>query len=382
MSTTLPDRTNGTNGIVDTSTTAGQQKTNLGNLRDFIADLFGTVTSALATVWTAFRLHSPATLHNGSLTFSVGSSALTINLKTRAGATPSATDPVLIGQRSSTAGNGDFNLRAVTAATSLVVSSGSTLGLSNSDSTPVYVYAIDNAGTVELAISQTWLGPSGITSTTAEGGAGGADSAAGVYSTTARSNVPFRAIAKLAVPQTTAGTYAAVPTSCQLWPFDPPQPATPANVTVMTSVATTSGTSQDITGIPSGCKAFRVLLNGVSTNGTSNLRIQFGDSGGVETSGYTGTVGAGAAAANFTSGIELDFGSASAVIYGSLDCWLVDASNTWMYTGIFSSPATSSSPRIVAGVKQTSATLDRVRVTTANGTDTLDGGAFNVQHES
>jgi len=219
--TALPDKTNGTTGLID-DLSPGQQKTNFGTLRDFIADLFGTTTAALDTVWAAFRLHAPTTLHNGSLTFAVGSSALTIALKTRAGATPSATDPVLIGQRSATAGNGDFNLRAVTAATSLVVSSGSTLGLGNSDSTPLYVYAIDNAGTEELAISQTWRGPSGICSTTAEGGAGAADSASVVYSTTARTNVPFRAIAKLVAPQTTAGTWAAVPTTCQLWPFDPP----------------------------------------------------------------------------------------------------------------------------------------------------------------
>ena len=382
MSTSLPDRTNGTTGIVDAATTSGQQKTNLGTLRDFIADLFGTTTAALRTVWEAFRLHSPATLHNASLTFSVGSSALTLALKTRAGATPSATDPVLIGQRSATAGNGDFNLRAVTAATSLVVSSGSTLGLGNSDSTAVYVYAIDNAGTIELAISQTWLGPSGITTTTAEGGAGAADSAAGIYSTTARSNVPFRAIAKLAVPQTTAGTYAAVPTSCQLWPFDQPVSAAPANVTVGTSQATTSGTSIDFTSIPSGVKRIVMMLNGVSISGTANLRIQLGDSGGVETSGYSGSVSAGAGVSNFTSGFDLDFASASAVVYGQIIFSLCDASNTWIASGLFVSPATSSSGRSLAGVKQTSATLDRVRLTTSNGTDTFDAGAVNIQYES
>lgn len=221
MSTTLPDKTNGTTGIIDTPT-VGQQKTNFGNLRDFIADLFGTSTAALRTVWETFRLHGADTLANASLSFSVGSSALTIALKTRAGSNASATDPVLVGQRSSTAGNGDFNLRAATAATSLVVSSGSTLGLGNSDSTPVYVYLLDNAGTQELAISQKWFGQSGIVSTTAEGGAGAADSATVMYSTTARTNVPFRALAKVTAPQTTAGTWAAVPTSCQLIPFDPP----------------------------------------------------------------------------------------------------------------------------------------------------------------
>lgn len=221
MSTSLPDRTNGSTGIVDTPTVA-QQKTNFGNLRDFINDLFGATTAALRTVREAFRAHSPDTFDNGALTFSVAASALTINLVTRAAATPSATDPVLIGQRSATAGNGDFNLRAVTAATALVVSSGSTLGLANADGTPVYVYLIDNAGTQELAISKAWAGAAGIVSTTAEGGAGGADSATVMYSTTARTGAPFRALAKLSMPQTTAGTYAAVPATCQMWPFDPP----------------------------------------------------------------------------------------------------------------------------------------------------------------
>lgn len=218
--TALPDKT-GAASLTDSATTVGQQKTNLGNLRDFIADLFGTSTAALSTVWTAFKLMTPDLLANYSLAFSVGSSALTIALKTRAGATPSATDPILLGQRSATAGNGDFNLRAVTGATSLVISSGSTLGLANSDSSWVYVYLLDNSGTQELAISQKWFGHSGIASTTAEGGAGGADSATVMYSTTSRSNLPFRAIARIKVPQTAAGTYAAVPTATELEPFEP-----------------------------------------------------------------------------------------------------------------------------------------------------------------
>lgn len=221
MSTLLPDRT-GAASIEDSATTVGQQKTNLGKLRDFLADLFGTTTATLQTAWQTFRLQEPGQVANASLTFSVGSSALTIALKTRAGANASATDPVIIGQRSATAGNGDYNQRTVTAALSLVVSSGSTLGLASNEPSYLYVYLIDNAGTQELAISKTWLGPAGIVSTTAEGGAGAADSGSVAYSTTSRSNVPFRALARLVAPQSTAGTWAAVPTTCQLWPFDPP----------------------------------------------------------------------------------------------------------------------------------------------------------------
>lgn len=226
MSTLLPDRT-GAGSIEDSATTVGQQKTNLGKLRDFINDLFGTTTAALQTVWQAFRLQDPAQVANASLTFAVGSSALTIALKTRAGATASATDPVIIGQRSATAGNGDYNQRTVTAALSLVVSSGSTLGLASNEPSYLYAYLMDNAGAQELAISKTWFGAAGIMSTTAEGGAGAADSGSVAYSTTARSNLPFRALARLVAPQSTAGTWAAVPTTCQLWPFDPPAAALP-----------------------------------------------------------------------------------------------------------------------------------------------------------
>lgn len=218
MSTTLPDKTNGSTGIIDTPT-VGQQKSNLGALRDFIYDLFGGSTAALRTVWEAFRLHGQDTFTNGSLAFSVGANALTIALKTRAAATPSATDAVLIAQRSATAGNGDFNLRAVTGALSLTVSSGSVLGCADGETSFLHAYLIDNAGTQELAVSKAFFGASGIVSTTAEGGAGAADSASVMYSATARSNVPFRCIGRFRAPQTTAGTWTAVPTAVELWPF-------------------------------------------------------------------------------------------------------------------------------------------------------------------
>jgi len=403
MSTTLPDRTNGTTGIVDTPTVA-QQKTNFGNLRDFIADLFGTTTTALRTVREAFRAQSSETFDNGALTFSVATSALTINLVTRAGATPSATDPVLIGQRSATAGNGDFNLRAVTAATSLVVSSGSTLGLANADSTPVYVYLIDNAGTLELAISQKWFGPSGIVSTTAEGGAGAADSATVMYSTTARSNVAFRAGWKLKIPQTTSGTYAAVPTEAQPLPFDTPVAvfATQAEVdaatsaaaalhpnhnllTLATQQASTSGTSIDFTGIPAGTRRVTVMLNGVSTNGTSPPMVQIGDAGGVETSGYLGGVSgisSAVASATHSGGINLmDASGAAVVLYGSITFDLMDAATfTWAARGTVGRTDVAAT-YVTAGTKSLSAVLDRVRVTTVGGTDTFDAGTINISYE-
>jgi hypothetical protein len=153
------------------------------------------------------------TLTNYSVVCSVGSSALTIALKTRAGTgDPSSTDYCTIAFRSTTATTGVYSRVNVTAATSLVISSGSTLGHVSAAEWPIYVYAINNAGTVELAASTSPKDERYVVSSTTEGGAGASDSPATLYSTTARSNVACRLIAVLKSTQTTAGTWAAVPT--------------------------------------------------------------------------------------------------------------------------------------------------------------------------
>jgi len=155
---------------------------------------------------------------NLSLASSVGSSALTVALKDKAGSDPTGGSPVKIAFRSSTATTGTYNTRTVSAALSVVVSSGSTLGHVASEEYPIYVYALDNSGTVELAVSTTLFDTLKLQSTTAEGGAGAADSGTVLYSTTARSNVPIRLLGRLLSTQTTAGTWAAVPTTTSSFP--------------------------------------------------------------------------------------------------------------------------------------------------------------------
>jgi len=58
---------------------------------------------------------------------------------------------------------------------------------------------------------------------------------------------------------------------------------------MVTSTAqnTTSGTSIDFLSIPSWVRRITVMLNGVSTSGTSRQQIQLGVSGTPETSSYT-----------------------------------------------------------------------------------------------
>lgn len=135
---------------------------------------------------------------------SVGSNALTITL-----------NPTTLDFRSTTLGSGTVNTRSVPAAITLTISSGSTLGTTNGVLSRLAVLAIDNAGTVELAVSNLSgavnLNETGLISTTAEGGAGGADSATVVYSTTARTNVPYRIVGFIEITEATAGTWATAP---------------------------------------------------------------------------------------------------------------------------------------------------------------------------
>lgn len=135
---------------------------------------------------------------------SVGSNALTLTI-----------NPCELDFRSTTLGSGTVNRRKITTPISLVVSSGSTLGTTNATLSKLAVLAIDNAGTVEVAVVNLSGGVNineeGVISTTAEGGAGAADSASTIYSTTARTNVAYRIVGFVESTQATAGTWATAP---------------------------------------------------------------------------------------------------------------------------------------------------------------------------
>lgn len=187
----------------------------------------GNVLTSNGTFWTSAAA-SAATVPSSSLELSnlgiavsVAASACTIALKQASGSDPSTgTAAVQIGFRNSTATTGTYTQRTVTGALSTVISSGSTAGMTNAVAAYIYVYAIDNAGTVELAWSGSDRWDQGsLVTTTAEGGAGAADSNTVLYSTTARSNVACRLIGRFASTQATAGTWATSPSEVSVMPF-------------------------------------------------------------------------------------------------------------------------------------------------------------------
>ena len=154
-------------------------------------------------------------------------------------------------------------------------------------------------------------------------------------------------------------------------------------LTLGTSTATTSGTTVDISGIPSGVRRITFSLNGVSTNGTDTVILQLGDSGGIETSGYSGSTAnqSGGTATGWSSGIIVDVGSNAAnVRHGNVSLFLIGGSNSWS-ASVNTALSNSASQYNGAGTKQLSATLTQVRLTTASGTDEFDAGAINVLYD-
>lgn len=152
-----------------------------------------------------------------------------------------------------------------------------------------------------------------------------------------------------------------------------------------TAVTLTTQTVVDFTGIPSWVKRVTVILNGVSTNGSSEYRLQLGTSSGVTTSGYNGYSKRFASASfstsgNTTNGLNvMSLNVASAAVYQGLLEVVNITGNVWVMKSICQSGGDDtciSMSNVTLG-----STLDRVRITTVNGTDQFDAGSINILYE-
>ena len=156
-----------------------------------------------------------------------------------------------------------------------------------------------------------------------------------------------------------------------------------AKIVSGTAVASTSGTSIDFTGIPSWVKRITVMFSGVSTNGSSDPLVQIG-SGSVTTTGYASSSSYvfNAAATSWissTAGFNLRDANAAGVRYGSMVITNVSG-NIWVATHQFSDIPNGVTVQGAGGITL-GGTLDRVRITTTNGTDTFDAGSINLLWE-
>lgn len=115
--------------------------------------------------------------------------------------------------------------------------------------------------------------------------------------------------------------------------------------------------SISFTGIPSTAKLIVITLQAATwAVGSQVLYVQLGDSGGLETTGYTGDV-------TTSAGVNCGGSSITSIAALQVVISLLDAaSNTWLISTLASGSASN------CGVKSTSATLDRVALTITSGT--------------
>ena len=127
---------------------------------------------------------------------SVSAKIQPITAAANTGAMTFTLNPTVLDFRASPITSGTVNSRSVAAAISVVVPSGATLGAITTVQARIAVVAIDNAGTVELAVINLSggvnLDESALISTVAV--TAGATAANVFYSTTLRSNVTFRVV--------------------------------------------------------------------------------------------------------------------------------------------------------------------------------------------
>ena len=161
------------------------------------------------------------------------------------------------------------------------------------------------------------------------------------------------------------------------------QPLTLATAKAFNWNGSSSNVVLDFESIPSWVSRITVNVNSLSTSGSSAIIVRIG-SGSFLTSGYTGssstTVTGATGALQLTSGFPLSISnSASSSLFGSLTLSR-QSGNDWNASG---SLGAGNEPRTytTGGSVSLSGTLDRLRITTGNGTDTFDAGSVNIMYE-
>jgi hypothetical protein len=153
-----------------------------------------------------------------------------------------------------------------------------------------------------------------------------------------------------------------------------------AQIVSMTAQAATSGTAIDFINIPAGVRRITVIFVNVSSSGTSSWLIRLG-SGSIDAAGYSGS-------SSYWSGGAFSFADATGFPLCQLQPsythsgWvsiLNAGSNIWVASGLLGGAVPSGF--CCTGAKTLSGALDRLRITTVNGTDTFDAGSVNILYE-
>ncbi|MFZ2276286.1 MAG: hypothetical protein WAW39_00750, partial [Prosthecobacter sp.] len=220
-------------------------------------------------------------IENLEISTSRSGNAETIAIKTAAGTDPSASDKIRIGFRDATAGTGAYSVLDVTAAASIVVSSGSTIGATSATIFRLWLVAFNDAGTFRLGVIKCamtdgvfGLQDNVLESSTAEGGTGTADSSGVIYTGTAVTTKAMRVLGYLEYTLTTAGTWDAAPSLVSIYSLGDrlPGEVVQRRYTSYSAVATGSGTAfpEDDT-IPQITEGYEFMSQSITPKGAPNL---------------------------------------------------------------------------------------------------------------
>lgn len=235
----------------------------------------------------ALGYNAPLNLTLGS---TVGSNQLMISVCANSSTlptctAPTATNPILVAFRDPTIANGDPVMRSLTSSLSFTIASGNTMGCVSGQMCRLWEFLIDNAGTLALCAynansSGNIIGLDEAVVQTSQSGTTGGSNAQNLYcSTSAVSAKSIRYIGYIDVQETTAGTWASLPTTTQLFGPGIARPGATikritANATSATTVssATKLVTNTTVSITPaSAANVIRVTANGALLSGTASV---------------------------------------------------------------------------------------------------------------
>ena len=300
---------------------------------------------------TYFNLMAPvvlpvgiASISNSALLFSVppnlqingsvGSNQLTIAVQGNNGVNASATNPIPISFRDTTIANGDPVIVSLQASQSFTINSGNTMGCVSGQMCRLWIWEINNAGTLGLCAYNALSGTTVIDLNdanvqTSASGTNGGNSAQTLYcNISAVSAKAVRRIGYIDIQEATAGTWSAGPTYVQL--FGPgirkPGELIQAIYVSTTSVQTSSGAS-----FPTATGFVQSITPTSAANpirSTASLQANTGAEGGVQMQIYRAPGGSGSFACTTAVGQKNAIGiSASGALTGAATMQGVDLPN-------------------------------------------------------
>ena len=154
------------------------------------------------------------------------------------------------------------------------------------------------------------------------------------------------------------------------------------------TAATGSPTSIDFTDVPANCRRVTLILDAVSTNGTSRMIVRLGtgtaETPNIDSDGYAGSVAQASTTSigsqDMTTGFEVDE-ALSAAAHRNYTMFLHNVSDNRWIASLVGGRSDAAATIMMGARVNLDNPLTVVRLTTTGGTDTFDNGIVNIFYE-